>query len=313
MLDGGLGPLLHRASSDGFDGLDKARRGALHSADLTARVRGSALVHTAIDVVDTCDRLAVTATLLKGISTSGQLYPESHLRPMGDIDILVPAPARAPVEQALIERGYMPQPGYGLTPEAKHGIPLCHPLHRVWVEVHSDLVERAPPQGTLGRVRAATDSVPAIFHGRQVQHLRNELQLIYVSYAWMMDMARYSIMIQPSGLPPLLDLALLLSRHADTLDLDVLLSRCDDELALGCAYAAVTYLARRCPWLALGELETCLRRSQRVATRLNVLATHAMLDQYLLGAGPWTALAPPPVTGRYSIRYQWRKRLRKDG
>jgi hypothetical protein len=265
-----------------------------------------------VDVLDTCNRLGVVATLLKGVSTSDQLYPESHLRPMGDVDLLVPAPDRPRVEEALVDDGYIPQPGYGLSPGARHGIPLCHPVHRGWVEIHSDLVEQAPPEGALGRDRAAKDSVPASFQGRQVRRLRDELQLLYASYAWMMDMARYSISVQPSGLAPLIDLALLLSQHGRTLDLDVLLSRRDSELALACAFTVITYLARRCPWLTLQELETGLQRSQRVATRLNVRATHMMLDQFLLGARPWKVLVPPPVTGRYSIRHQWRKRRGQD-
>lgn len=311
MLDGGLGPLLWHASRNGFDLVGKDRADALRSADLTARVRTSALVQTAVDALDTCNRLGVVATLLKGVATSDQLYPEKHLRPMGDVDLLVPAPDRPRVEKALVDNGYIPQPGYELNSGARHGIPLCHPVHRAWVEIHSDLVEQAPVDGTLGRDRAARDSVPAFFQGREVLRLRDELQLLYASYAWMMDMARYSIRVQPSGLPPLIDIARLLCENGG-IDLDVLLSRTDNELALACTYTVVSYVARRSPWLSLHEVEAGLGRSQRLTTSLNIRLTHAMLDQYLLGGRPWASWLPPPVTGRYSVRSQWLKRVRKE-
>ena len=90
ILRAGLGPLLRWTASDGEDVPAEWARPLL-AADLTARVRHANLVATAVAVLDVCHDLRVEATLLKGIAVGDRLYPAAHMRPMGDVDVLVPA------------------------------------------------------------------------------------------------------------------------------------------------------------------------------------------------------------------------------
>ena len=70
--------------------------------------------------------MQICPTLLKGISISDQHYPIAHLRPMGDIDILIPADAYESVESALLHRGYARKPGFTVSKGA-----VSHPRREV--------------------------------------------------------------------------------------------------------------------------------------------------------------------------------------
>ena len=181
-------PLLYRALQGRMDQVPAAWREALLSADLTARVRHGNLVGTANEIIDTCQDLRVDVTLLKGISISDQHYPAAHLRPMGDIDVLVPKHARESVESKLRRRGYRPKAGDEIDDDSYHGVPLFHPERRVWVEVHT-----APfPESTslrsnrtfFSQPHMANQSLASTFHGRPAYRLTDELQLVYLASYW---------------------------------------------------------------------------------------------------------------------------------
>ncbi len=53
----------------------------------------------------------IQVVLLKGVSYIGNLYPESALRPMADIDLLVPGHQHAVAIDALVDLGYQPKEG----------------------------------------------------------------------------------------------------------------------------------------------------------------------------------------------------------
>ena len=89
VVDAGLAPLLHYAARDELAMIPRHWHDVLKSAELTARFTHAALRDSAIRVVDTCRDAGVPVTLLKGISISDQHYPAPHLRPMGDIDVLL--------------------------------------------------------------------------------------------------------------------------------------------------------------------------------------------------------------------------------
>ena len=89
-IDAGLTPLMYHAMRGCPEKVPPAWRDVLLSADLTAQVRFGNLCEAAVEVVDACQRVGVRPTLLKGISISHQHYPIPYLRPMGDLDILVP-------------------------------------------------------------------------------------------------------------------------------------------------------------------------------------------------------------------------------
>ena len=79
---------------------------------LQREVKHGNFVDTANEVIDVCRELQIRPTLLKGISISEQHYPVAHLRPMGDIDVLIPSDAYDSVESALLRRGYTREPNH---------------------------------------------------------------------------------------------------------------------------------------------------------------------------------------------------------
>ena len=74
----------------------------LLSADLTAIAWHGNLIDATREIVEACEARGIRVTLLKGISISDQYYPDAHLRPMGDIDILAPPSAYATVESTIL-------------------------------------------------------------------------------------------------------------------------------------------------------------------------------------------------------------------
>src|SRR4051812_2753928 len=138
ICEAGLAPLLYRALRKEIDQLSKPRRETLLSAHLTAMAWHGNLVGTTREIVQACEARGIQVTLLKGISISDQYYPEAHLRPMGDIDILVPPSAYATVESEILQLGYQKR-DYQVPEGAHHGAPLFHPGRRTWVEIHTAL------------------------------------------------------------------------------------------------------------------------------------------------------------------------------
>lgn len=129
VLDAGLGPLLQRAMQHDTGAIPDKWRDTLVSAELTAQVRHAELVETAIETIDACEAAGTHATLLKGISISDQYYPAAHLRPMNDIDILIPSSAYGAVESMLLQRGFSSS-AFPRVDGLHHGAPLQHPRDR---------------------------------------------------------------------------------------------------------------------------------------------------------------------------------------
>ncbi|MEO6030453.1 MAG: nucleotidyltransferase family protein [Burkholderiaceae bacterium] len=309
VLEGGLGPLLHRALRDCADIVPPAWREALLAADLTARVRHGNLTDTTLEVLDACEALPVRATLLKGISVSEQLYPEAHLRPMGDIDILIPAAAYAPVEATLLARGYHRLDGPAIAGH-HHGVPLRHSGRRTLVELHTALfpADSALRTGTLfGATNVALHSIGSHYHGRPVQRLTPELQLAYIASSWCNDLTLCKV--HPSFLASLFDAVYLLAASGRALDWRGMAAWLDNDMARASLHAMVTYLPRYgvapLPTAALAQLAS----SQTLVGPLQLALMHRMLDHHLIGGRPWRLALPPPVPGRYSLVHQFRKRV----
>lgn len=310
-LDAGLGPLLYRATRDCVDIVPASWRNALLSADLTARVKHGNLVDTANEVIDVCQDLRIRPTLLKGISISEQRYPVAHLRPMGDIDVLIPSDRYESVESALLHRGYIRQPGYSVPKGAAHGTPLAHPERHVWVELHTSLFGEPLRDRVFDATNVAAQSVASTFHGRPVCRLTDELQLLYIASKWYDDLARHSV--HPSGVAPLLDVIYLLKASGRLLDRARLVIGPDSETAMASLYTTLAFLARHELGSESRALSRVLAANQKTVGPLQLEIIHAALDWYLIGGRYWNFPLPLPVPGRYSVRHQLRKRLRRRG
>lgn len=333
VIDGGLAPLLFRGVRDRIDRMPSARRDALLSAHLTAQVRYGNLVDATTEIIDACEELRVSVTLLKGISVSDQHYPAAYLRPMGDIDLLIPELAYEAVEAALLRRGYIPRSDRPLDEGSYHGVPLLHPKRRVWVELHTALFPqsaRVRRNGLFSPSQIAAQSVASTFHGRPVSRLTDELQLIYLAAYWIRDLSMHES--HPSFVIPLLDAIYILKRTNRTLDWKGLCHWLDNDVAMASLYLMLAYLSRCGLDGVPSEVLPRLASGQDIVGSLELKIIHAMIDRYLiegrrftrlfhssrvwdtfLAPGPhaakllvlpWNILFPPLSPDRYSITYQ---------
>jgi hypothetical protein len=309
LLEAGLGPALYRALGNAVDCIPAAWRQMLLSADLTARIRHAKRVDCAVEIIDACENVGVRPTLLKGISISDQHYPVPHVRPMGDIDVLIPPQDYQSVESAILLRGY-DKSDYSESDGQHHGPPLHHPERDVWVELHTVLYPRDSPlrAGTLfSPARVASRTAGSMFGGKPVDRLLDELQLVYIASSWMNDLIRSRV--QPSFLASLFDAIHLLKAKQQTLDWDRLLGWLDNEIAAASVYVMLAYLPRFGITPMPPSTMADLGARQRIVGAINLRLIHAMLDHYLIRGRRWNLPVPPPVPGRYSARYQWRKRV----
>jgi len=306
VIDGGLGPLLRHVAESAGAALPARWQVPLLGADLTARVRHGNFVVAAGDVVDVCRAHGVTPVLLKGIATGGQWYPQAHFRPMGDVDVLVPADAHADVEAALVARGFVASG----SPALHHGAPLWHPDAGVRVEIHRDLfgADSILSAGTtFARERVLSETVASTFDGRPVLLLAPELQIVYTASSLMADLIRHDV--DPTFLPTLADAVLLLRARARDLDWERVGATLDNRLARTSADLLLGYLA------AHGLADVAAATLARIgpgpgrAGLLERAAFRLLMDRYFLGARRWDLPLRPPVPGRYTVRRQFENRI----
>ena len=310
ILDGGLGPILYFSVRDQLDRIPAVWRDVLVSSEVTARVRYACAVDTAVEVIDVCQGLGTSATLLKGISTSDQYYPSGHLRPMGDIDVLVSREASEAVESALLGLGYRSDMHHPRNDDMHHLPPLFHPERDIWVELHTALFPAHDElrRGNLFDVEnVASQLRTSRFHERVVRRFSDELQIAYIASSWMRDLTLSGV--SPTFLASLLDAIYLLKEVGTTLDWNGLLQLIDNETAMASVFVTLAYVRRHGIYpVPHGALSSC-RARQRLIGRIELRAIHVMLDRYLLGGRYWNHRLPLPVPGRYNLRNQLRKRL----
>lgn len=310
ILEGGQGPMLLRAAQSCIERVPLPWLQMLTSADLTARIWHAERIETTLDIVEACEHQAVAVILLKGISVSEEWYPAEHLRPMGDIDALVPREVYDAVERSLLDRGYCRIDGWDAPPGLHHGAPLCHPRLDTIIELHTDLFPAGSELVASGAFRPdkiVGQSIASQYHGRDVRRLRPEAQLAYIAASWFNDIIHCKP--QPSFLPSAFDAAYLLAATQRTLDWDALLEWLDNEMAQASLYAMLTYLPRYGLAPVPRTVLATLAASQSLVGPIQLRMIHFMLDRYLFGARPWNHLLPPPVPARYSLGYQFRKRI----
>ena len=116
--------------------IDSARRSGRHSL-LLDKVRSQSA--TALD------RLEIPSIWLKGICLAHTYYPEAHLRPMVDLDVLVPGDRLHSAHEELLKLGFQPAEEdffelAGFTEEARHHVCLKDRTSRVKVDLHFRLL-----------------------------------------------------------------------------------------------------------------------------------------------------------------------------
>jgi hypothetical protein len=308
MLEGGLGPLLHRAVGAVAARVPERLRERLLAADLTAKVLHANRIATLAEVANIASAHGIPVTVLKGMAIAPR-YPAAHLRPMGDIDVLVARDAVTALEAHLLRRGYRPTEEFDADPAAHHGAALLHPELGVWVEVHRALFGRLAPASVFAAAQLATHRVPWEGGHAGVRRLDDATHLLYLAQAWTNDLSTYRVNVHPTGLAPLVDAAYLLHAIEGRFDCAAVAARPDAGMALGALYVLASYLHRHRIARVHPATLADLAATQRVVGGLQRRVLHAILDRHVVGARPWTHRWPMPVVGRYKPSWQWRKRF----
>jgi hypothetical protein len=289
----GLGPWLRRCTAADPGVAASPLWPLVQSADLTARLLVAEQLDATEEFVDVAARHVAPLTLLKGISLCEQLYPEPHLRTMGDIDILADEAALPTLQALLVELGYRPQSDYPAEFYATHHhiVPMIHPRRRVWVEVHRALLPRNSPAGldpVFSAARIAAELQPSLFRGHRVNRLSPELQLVYLASHWAFGLKQERAVVGMLDVVRLLDGAPRWTR---------ILPLLDGAFAATYVYLLLTYLAQR----GLADLEPNvlpeLRRRQRSLARANLATLHAVIDRHVVEGRPFDRIVSERTFG----------------
>ena len=267
----GVAPLLYHAlNAAGWSGSTPGRvRHALQELYYNTAARNLLIYHELARILAQLtihhSQRAIRPIVLKGAALAATIYPSIALRPLGDVDLLVPRQHLEAVVQTLESQGYQP-----VSPEMSPGLNSAIGYHvslrggsqpSVTVEVHWGLVAgdadwRSPPidwfwtqteewkgireQGKKGK-REQGSSTFELFP-LSTYSLSPLFALQLTPTAHLLYLAAH-LMLQHGGARARLlwfyDLHLLLTRYADRLNWDELLGRAEAFRWTAALYAAL--------------------------------------------------------------------------
>jgi hypothetical protein len=105
------------------------------------RARTAAL----LEILDTFERLAIDTVVLKGAALAWMIYPSPALRPMSDMDLLVPRAAAGAALEALRRLGFHADRAFRRFGRNAHHLPIASRVDAgltINVEVHADALSR---------------------------------------------------------------------------------------------------------------------------------------------------------------------------
>ena len=105
------------------------------------RARTAAL----LEILDEFDRLSIDALALKGAALAWLIYPTPSLRPMADLDVMVPRARAGDAQAALRRLGFGAAAEPGRFRRNAHHLPVAHRLCEalpINVEIHVDALSR---------------------------------------------------------------------------------------------------------------------------------------------------------------------------
>ena len=164
------------------------------------RRRSRALEATLLRAVQVCAAHRVPTVLLKGAGLARTLYKNPTLRPMDDIDMLVPAEQVAPLREAFLRAGFWGPPPGGPEERERHAAPIMwtHDDVVTAVEIHrtmpsggfadswAQIAPQAIPIANLpgAAVPAAHQAVWQVYH----HAFRSSLRWVAWRMIWVADL-----------------------------------------------------------------------------------------------------------------------------
>lgn len=222
-IHAGIGPLIYDIHKDRFSQItDVASQNALQSADLAAKLVMADMLDALKEILAASATMTSEITLLKGISTCQYLYPEPHLRTMGDIDLLIPVHSQQRLETILLGLGYRQQSSQPAEfyKTHHHSMPFFHPINHQWVEIHTALLSNrsVASDRAFSLMHVESQVVPILFHGYKTNRLSYEQEMVYIAAHWAFERKCFV-----GGVIPLVDMMYLIQKHGDEIDWDHLL------------------------------------------------------------------------------------------
>jgi hypothetical protein len=319
----GLGPLLRRITPPESPLTGTEAWPLVLGADLAARVASADQLDAAAEILRACRGRVPPLTLLKGLSLCAREYPEPHLRPMRDLDLLVDLAAVPEVEEILLGLGYVrdaPADGYR---GHHHVAPFVHRRTNVYVEVHHGLFRPDSALGAdpiFGPEAIAREQLDTRLRGQPARRLSVELQIVYLAAHWA---SSRKLLAGPGGLLPLLDLVYLIERN--DVRWPLVLDWLEGSAAAPSVYALLAYGARRGVLALPYGVLPGLRQRQRAFNRVNLALAFFLIDRCMVAGRPlarplgrsgldalWTALflAGPPLANLGRVPLLVRRRPR---
>ena len=284
---GGLGPLLYHVLNDTHWPASVAAKDALRQVDLVAQLSHQNRSEVTCQLLDVCAHEAIPVTLLKGMFVSRHCYPEEHLRPMNDVDILVDGSHRSRLEGVMKSTDFRSATDYVHREVDAHGPPLLHVRRNVWIEVHTALFPSDSPLRANSLFNAASIDAHTrewAFSGRQALRLTDEFHLAYLASYWVRDIMNNRM--HSSFVIPLLDAVYLLKQADSQFNWDSVLSALDNEFAVASVCLLLWLMNRyelaKIPSGVLAELQ----RRQRIVGRIETAVFSRMIERSMLRARP---------------------------
>ena len=309
MLELGLGPVLAHLADSADNRRDLPYLERIRAAALTAHALTTATYDALAHALAAARQVQCPVILLKGAATALRYYPSPHLRPMGDIDLLVPAERQATFEDALRAFKFRQFP---IDPRVNyddhlHTAPFWDSERGVWIEVHTSVFPRDYRLAQDRRFSWAAINAqltPITVRDQTAYVMNHELQLIYTS-------ARWCEMFDPRhGVYPILDAALLIRQHGETLDWERMLALVRGSWAAVPLHLMLWYLNESelsaVPPDVLSTLGTTYRHlNQRSLRVLKRMISTCVLEGEFLQANErhlqlvWTCLVRPKSVNGY--------------
>lgn len=217
-LRAGLAPLiLHLSESSAWASLDLSLQNSLRSAGIVAKISAGESLDALDEIFSRAPAMAQQIALLKGISICQRLYPQSHLRPLGDIDLWIPKKWEAALNSLLLKLGYRQQSNQPAEfyRTHHHGMPYFHPTRHVWIEVHTALFSncQVANESVFSSSHIESQLVPTKFRGHITNRLSDELEMIYLASHWAIERKCFV-----GGAIPFVDILYLVREKGDELN-----------------------------------------------------------------------------------------------